>query len=654
MSNKINPYYINQSSTRLLLLTFLFSSLPHLTRVPPLLVALIVAFALWRLIISRYSLATPGIYLRLSLIIISVVLIFFSHSSTIGREAGLSMLLIMLALKLVEIKTKRDTLLFLYLNYFVVVTNFLYSQSILISLYLFTVVWLITTTIIAVNRQGSEIRFRAHMRVSGLLITQAIPLMLVMFVLFPRISGPLWKLPKSESDGKTGLSENMSPGDISKLIKSNKIAFRVKFTSAIPETKNRYWRGPVLSHFNGRAWTVDRQLSRRIMYHHPKSTLSTYTITLEPNYSKLLPALDTPVSWPNSGFMSSEHVIYAFQTVNNRFQYQLSSSNKPISRQTLPGKIRNRYLQLPQSYNPLSTTFISNFRRQHPNDISLVNNLLQYFRNNKFIYTLQPPKLGKHSVDEFMFKTRRGFCEHYANAFVVMMRMAKIPARVVTGYQGGVYNKLGDYFIVRQSDAHAWAEVWIDNQGWRRIDPTAAVSPDRIERGIEASLNDDSAWTGVLYSTNSRFTGVALYWDNMRNGWNQWVLGYGETLQNEMLAMLGLLSAGWLSKTITLAVIVGGLLLLIALYYRYRDSFKRVEKSQAIYNRFCRKLSSADLPREPWEGPKDYVIRISAARADLHTEADKITKLYIQIRYADQPSTEKIKELAHYVKYFKP
>ncbi len=650
---KTGRYYINYASTRYMLAAFLLAGLPHFFRVPLLITLLTVAFGFWRLILARFGLATPKVYLRLALVAAAVAVIFFAHRDLIGREAGLSMLLVMLALKLVETKTRRDTLLFLFMLYFLIVTNFLYTQSILVTVYLFATLWFVTAVIIGVNRQQQVFVFRPHARLAATLLLQALPLMVIMFLLFPRVPDPLWQLPKQKSSAVTGLSENMAPGDISKLIRSGKTAFRVRFIDTAPPVKKLYWRGPVLSVFDGRAWSVSKELKLPARYKRARNSIATYSITLEPTQQTLLPALDIPVSWPDSAYLSREQVLYSRVRIKQRTRYTVSSA-LPDTTASLKGRLRRHYLQLPQGFNPRTRTLVRRLAAGAADSEQLVQRILRHFRDRQFVYTLQPPKLGRHSIDEFMFNTRRGFCEHYSSAFVVMMRMAGVPARVVTGYQGGIYNKLGDYYIVRQSEAHAWAEVWIDGRGWRRVDPTGAISPDRIEYGIDAGLDEDPAWQRSLYNSDGYLARLALYWDSLNNSWNQWILGYDSRSQNRLLARFGLTGDSWLFKALILAALVAALIGLLLLYYHYKNRLTQRDRVMQLYQAFCNKMAAARLPRHSWEGPRAYAARIARKHRQLAETVNRITELYIQIRYAGRTESRHTRALAHYVRNFRP
>jgi transglutaminase-like putative cysteine protease len=286
------------------------------------------------------------------------------------------------------------------------------------------------------------------------LLLQAIPLMLVLFLLFPRIQGPLWGLPHDAHAGLSGLSDNMSPGSLNSLILSDAVAFRAAFRGRIPEAKALYWRGPVLWDYDGRTWTAPRFVFNANELPSGEPTIE-YTVTLEPHNKRWLFALEMPTQRPPRAVATRDMQLLSATPVRSRMRYDMSSQLQAAYGAEDGESILQRALQLPEGYNPRTLDHAKELRRKYRDDRQLVSAVLTDFRNENFVYTLSPPLLGQHAVDEFLFDTRRGFCEHYASAFTVLMRAVGIPARVVTGYQGGQVNPVGDYVLIRQADAHA-------------------------------------------------------------------------------------------------------------------------------------------------------------------------------------------------------
>ena len=584
----INPY-LTVEKVKWLSIGYLITTLPHFFTLPLWVSAIVLVCVGWRFYLSRIGAAVPSIFVRVLMIITVIALIYVQYGFFLGRDPGVAFLVSMLAFKMLEMKTKRDVLLFLFLNYFVMVTNFLYNQNMLIAVYMFVAVAINTAVLININRLKSKTRLINDFKLSFTLIIQAIPVMVIMFLFFPRVDASLWKIPDDARKGSTGLSDEMEPGDLNQLIKSHKIAFRVSFESTAPAKNKLYWRGPVLSVNQGRKWKAIKSQAIDLLKRRLSGAAYRYTITLEPTGRRYVPALDKPGSAPDHAYLNQEYSIDALKPIESRWSYRLFSRSFDASHlNQLPD--RQRYLQLSRGYNPKTYEFVTAMRQHKANNDEFIKSVLIRFKKLNYVYTLNPPRLGKNSVDDFLFNTKKGFCEHYASAFVVMMRMANIPARVVTGFQGGEYNPVGRYYVVRNSDAHAWAEVWIKHKGWVRVDPTAFIAPERIERGIEASLGNESGWSSGRISNSQWVRTLAQYWDSMSNSWNQWVLGYGESLQNKFLKMLGFNNPSWQQMVTLLFSTLVLILLILFAYYQYRKLRKRPKQVDLLYQRFCKKM----------------------------------------------------------------
>jgi transglutaminase-like putative cysteine protease len=546
----------------------------------------------------------------------------------------------------------RDGMLLIFLGYFLIITNFLYSQTITTGLYMLVCTWVITSTMIGLHYSRREPPLAARFRAAGVLLAQSTPLMLVLFLLFPRVTGPLWGLPQDAYGGATGLSETMAPGSISNLILSDAVAFRVKFDGSVPQPKQLYWRGPVMWDFDGRTWTAPRAL-----YGAPEFTTRSppvsYEVTLEPHNKRWLFALDVPGKVPPRAFAGADFQLYAVQPVNNRIRYEMASFLDYSYGQAEDGIAIRRALALPTGSNPRTTAYARELRTQHPDGRALMQAVLTKFRNERFLYTLTPPLLvTDDTVDEFLFETRSGFCEHYSSAFAFLMRAAGIPARVVTGYQGGEINVLGNYLIVRQAEAHAWTEVWLRNEGWVRVDPTAAVSPLRVESGISAGVPRSDPLPLLMRAEFEALRQLRFTWDLVANTWNQWVLGYTPERQRMLLSRVGIDDATWYSLTVVMLcatviiIIVLSAVMLRQIRSRVRDPVK------IAYLRFCEKLQRAGLPRDPAEGPVAYSRRLAGARPDLAAAVTAITSLYVDLRYGSVPENTGLPELRLRVKEF--
>lgn len=624
---------------------------PHALHLPWWIIGLVVVLIAWRAYIGFGRLAPPSRWLLLLIALGAIIGVLLSYRAIFGREAGVALLVVMMGLKSLETRTLRDAMLLIFLCYFLIITNFLYSQTIPTGLYTVACTLVITAIMISLNYAHTEPPFRVQLRRAGMLLAQSVPLMLALFVLFPRVPGPLWGLPRDAFSGVSGLSDTMTPGSLSGLVLSDAVAFRVHFSSEAPRRQELYWRGPVMWDFDGRTWSAPLLLypARAI---EATGDAVAYEITLEPHNRRWMFALDLPAGAPRRAIISSDYQLNAAQPVNFRTHYQLTSYLNARFGEVESPYALHRALQLPARSNPRARELGRTLRAQHADDGAIVNEVLRMFRRERFFYTLEAPLLGEHAVDEFLFSTRSGFCEHYASAFAVLMRAAGIPARIVTGYQGGEINALGNYFIVRQADAHAWTEVWLKGRGWMRIDPTSAVSPARVDTGISAAVPRSDPLPLMVRGDIEFLRQLRLTWDFVANTWNQWVLGYTPERQLSLLASVGVDNATWQQLAAILFCLAGlivaalTVLALRQLKPRMRDPVK------AAYRRFCLKLRRKGLPREPAEGPIDYARRIERSRPDLRLAVAAITQLYVALRYGAETSAAALIELRRRVRQF--
>ena len=632
-----------------LLLSLTLIAIPHALRLPWWLVALSATLAAWRgyLAYGRHTL--PNRWALLLIVLVATVGIYLNYRTIFGRDAGVALLVVMLGLKLLEMRSLRDAMLLIFLGYFLVVTSFLYSQTIFSALYMLACVWIITATMVNLHYGREEPPFATPLRVGGVLLAQSVPLMLVLFLLFPRVSGPLWGLPQDAYAGATGLSDTMAPGSLSNLILSDAVAFRVKFDSEIPPPKELYWRGPVMRDFDGQTWSTSR-----FIYGSPHFTKTgkpiTYQVTLEPHNKRWLFALDLPARAVPHSATGADFQIRSFSPINNRIRYEMASFLNYSYGGDENSRALRRALQLPAGFNPRTVALAQTLRRKFADDHKLVREVLAMFRKQSFYYTLSPPPLGRDSVDEFLFRTRRGFCEHYASAFAVLMRAAGIPARIVTGYLGGEVNELGNYLIVRQADAHAWTEVWFKDEGWVRVDPTAAVSPLRVEAGISAAIPRSEPLPILVRGDFEALRQLRFTWDLVANSWNQWVLGYTPERQRRLLTGMGIDDSAWYTLTVIMLVLAAFIVVILAAFMLRRLRARVHDPVRTAYLRFCDKLRRAGLPRAAEEGPIDYARRLEQARPDLALPVAAITRLYIVLRYGAETSSAALQELRRRIK----
>jgi transglutaminase-like putative cysteine protease len=616
-----------------LLAALAFSILPHFLNQPPWVPALTLACFGWRYAVLRRGWRLPPRWLLILLTLIAIALVFAWYRTVVGRDAGVALLLLMLGLKLMETRHYRDAMLTVFLGYFVVATNFFYSQEIPVALYMVATILGVTFALVGLNAGERPPRFKARLGSAGALLLQSLPLMLILFVLFPRLPGPLWGMPQQARAGLTGLSDRMEPGSISELLTSNATAFRVSFETVPPPAAQRYWRGPVLSRFDGRGWRRDFSGAGQQLEGFGEPLR--YTVSLEAHDKLWLLALDVPSETSEDATLTPEHELLAKRPVTQLKQYRVTSWTDYRMDADMGALRRTETLRLPAQGAERARELAQTWRAEAAGDEQFIARVLQHFNQQNFVYTLSPPALGANPVDEFLFQTRRGFCEHYASAFAVMMRAAGIPARVVTGYQGGEWNALGEYLLVRQSDAHAWVEVWLEDRGWVRFDPTAAVSPARIEQGIRGALVGDE--TRPAYMLRSGLWGqlrdrAEMLWDSTNYFWNNWVLGFGPAQQREFLRRIGLGHIDWAGMVILMTVLMtisGALSVLVVLLRRRRGD----DPASRQYRRLLKRLRRAGIEHAPHEGPLDFAERAAALRPDLAEELRRLSALYAGLRY---------------------
>ena len=642
----------------------------HLEHLPPWVALAGVVATLWQIQLYRERWRQPGRLLKWSLAGACAGGLFLHYGRMSGLEPMVALLVSGYVLKLLEIHHKRDALVLLYLSYLIIILQSLFSTSIVSSLLVLAALLPVTAALVAMHAGVESSRAASALRTGLAMTLQAIPLMLVMFIVMPRI-GSLWAVPQQKS-ATTGVSDSMSPGDMTTLGRSGKVAFRVEFDGPIPAQNQLYWRGLVFSGFDGRRWDQqgpwgyndgkflqwsDETLEAWGKVIVRRGERLTYRITLEATNSPWLFALSTPVAQSPSIALSRDFRLVNREPVISKLQYSVNSwLDNQLEPELLPGWRRKLELAIPSGFNPKTIEIAKQWRRETPDTVALINRLLALY-NREFIYTLRPPALGKHTVDEFLWGTKKGFCEFYASSFVFFMRAAGVPARVVVGYQGGERHPTENYLLVHQYDAHAWAEVWIQGSGWLRIDPTAAVAPERIEMSFADLFGEQDDFLAESPFSLERMRHIdwlntlRLKLDSLDYAWAKWVLGY-ENIQNDFLTgLLGSLNPQRIALFLLLA---GGIALLPVFMMLYFNREKNTrDQLDRLFLQYCLRLEKIGLPRQPGEGPRNYAERISLQAPSLGEQVDSLTRLYESARYAEQQETE-FKRLKTALKLFKP
>jgi transglutaminase-like putative cysteine protease len=623
--------------------------IPHLRALPVWVLATVAACVALRLFRAAHGRPAPPRLIRAAVAVLAIGLLFLQFRTFNGLAAGTALLSLVAGLKVLETQARRDIHILALIVYFLSLAALLHADSFWLLAYLTALLWITTATLLQLSGAARTVDWRKGWRYAGRILAQAAPLALVLWLLFPRFAEPLWQTP---SDGRaaTGLSDSMSPGDIDDLAQSDEVAFRVHFVSAVPPPRERYWRGPVLHEFDGHTWRRTDSGPARAPPLLPEGPGYQYTLNIEANQHNWIFVLDWPSSWDLSrAMLTGDYMLVQPNPISQPIDIVATSYTHVRAALPLSAGMRWRDTQLPADRNPRTLELAQQLRRAHPDDMGYVQAVLDLFAQQEFFYTLTPPRLAQNSVDEFLFDTKRGFCGHYASAFAMLMRAAGIPARVVTGYQGGTYNRFAGYWIVRQSSAHAWDEIWIEGHGWLRIDPTTAVAPQRIEPGL-SDLNSAedhvSGWRHLPWLADLR-----LRMDALRQLWRDRILKYDEGAQ---LKLLGYLRIPQPDGQKLVMLMAGALSLVLGLLaWQIRRELLPAPSDPLVrsFNRLCTKLASAGMARLQHEGAEAYAARIADARPDL-AAATELCRRYSELRYGESPADAA--QFAAAVRAFKP
>ena len=544
-----------QRDQAMLLIALAMVVAPHFEHLPLWSTVLIALLWIWRAWLTQSLSPAPNRFTMLLLLIGGTGAVWIQHGTLFGRDASVNFLLVLIALKVLEMRAHRDVLVIVFLSLFVLQTQFLYDQSLMSAVSMVISVGMLFFVLLSVNLPEGDIAFAGKLRYLARVFILAVPLTLTLFFLFPRLSGPLWGAGATELESGTGLSGSMSPGNIQHLLRDDSVALRAKFDNGAPDQRKLYWRGPVFGFFDGRNWlplAEAQESGRPDVVYDPASAVD-YTVTLEPTQRHELIALEFAerIDGVPTAQARLTHTleIRTAPPIVSRLRYQVRSFTTYSAGPRSASGALDAWRQLPDQFNPRTLDWAAQIKAQAEADQArdrnhgaplarrLVEAVLMQFRRLPFRYNINVEPLGHHSVDEFLFDKREGYCEHYASSFVFLMRAMGVPARVVTGYQGGDINPVDGFLVVRQSDAHAWAEVWFDNYGWQRIDPTAAVDPARVEHTLRERRTEGLA---SLPERWSWLTQLRLNREALENAWNQWFLSYSADRQRALMSWVGL------------------------------------------------------------------------------------------------------------------
>jgi transglutaminase-like putative cysteine protease len=619
---------------------------PHISHLPAWVILLTLSSAILRLLIETRHRPLPPKWLRTAVAFAALIGVALTYRTLNGVQAGSALLIVMAGMKLLETRSVRDLTVIVFLCYFALYAAFLYNQEMLYLPYLLVAAWWLTATLMRIHQTSLGMRIGEAGRITAKMLLQALPLAALLFLFFPRLPGQFWALP-ARNEARSGIDDEMSPGDVSDLSLSDEVAFRVRFDGPLPPPQERYWRGPVLHEFDGRTWRRERTVFKEQTV-ETEGPAYRYRLALEPHQRSWVFALDMPTAWPARRVSRSadfQLTTRASDPVSVLTQFDLVS--RPSYRVTgpLPRYMQQRDLSLPEARNPRAKALAREMRVLAGSDQAFIDAVLKKFRDEEYYYTLEPPRLATDSVDDFLFNTRRGFCEHFASAFTAMMRAAGIPARVVVGYQGGDFNPIGGHLVVRQSNAHAWSEVWLEGRGWVRTDPTAAVAPERIEGGLDAALSESEPVPGRLLRRSAFLSRLAYAWDAANTFWDDQVVAFGELQQRWLLEKLSFENADWKALGFALVLSLIGFFGAMSAYLAWRFRPRRRDPVAQVYHQLCRKLARRNLPRLEHEGPNDYAARISAALPHLAAQIAEIRQLYVSLRYGPSPLGSELSRL---------
>jgi transglutaminase-like putative cysteine protease len=621
--------------------------LPHALRAPWWITLLALCLYGWRIHYSLNPAPLPARWLVLSVAAVGMLGVWFEFRTLFGRQPGIVLLMLFSGLKLLETRTHRDAAAAAFLGYFLIITNFLYTQSMATAAAMAVALFAISATLVGLSAPNRAPR--ANLRTAALLLGHAVPAAAALFLLFPRVQGPLWGLPQDAYSGMTGLSDTMTPGSFSRLALSDAIAFRAEFDGASPSQHQRYWRGPVLADFDGRTWRIGPQSIGRFSAPSDGAQTYRYSVVLEPHNRTWLFALESAAGLPQEARSTTDGLLLANAPVRVRMRYEIASVITPRSASDERPADLARARRLPAVGNPKARELAAQWRAASRSDGELLARALNFLRQGGYTYTLEPPQLGTDSVDEFLFDTKAGFCEHFSAAFVFLMRAAGMPARVVTGYQGGELNPIDSIITVRQSDAHAWAEVHT-GQGWRRIDPTAAAVPSRIESGLALSVPE--AQTPLFMRRELEWLRALRHqWEAATHKWNVWVLGYNPERQRELMSQIGMRNADWRGLVAILFTVLG-----ITTAFLLAWSLRRMTRPdpvQRAWRAFCAKLAARGVERSPNEGPRDFAERAARSLPSVRRTILRICALYIGLRYGREASPRRVRDFRRLVREFR-
>jgi transglutaminase-like putative cysteine protease len=603
--------------------------------------------------------------LKLLLAAAALVAIFVSYGSLKGVEPSISLLVVLVALKVLEAHTAREFQVMVLMGWILCLCGFFLSQDFAIALSLLTAFALLIVALVQFHRGSSPGALWPPLGTTSRILVQAAPLVVLLFVLFPRTNTGLRFDFRAVGSLGTGFSDRLSPGSVAALATSSDVAFRAEFPgSTATPPGSMYWRGAVMWHCDGMEWRApyvpvsifSRDGGTR---QSPKGNMIRQRITLAPHGARWMFALDRPFEIPPGTILVRGDYLWSVQTIRKARRYEVVSALGTAGKELTPGE-RREALEVPPWISPAVRELAQSWTAQNSNPRTIVNSALQFFGTQGFSYSLSPGEYGKNDLEQFLFHRRVGFCEHYAASFATLMRLAGIPARVVVGYLGGEYNDLGHFVLVRQADAHAWCEVWLPESGWTRVDPTTAVAPGRasldlisfLERGgTSDQMEARRSAFAMRLARSALFTDTRLAWETLGYEWDTRILAYDADVQDVMLDSIGLANRGPFILIIEILIVAIALLIIYFGWMQFRTR-SRADRVKALYERFCRKAARLGVRRDPWEGPSDFSRRAVLLLPNESERIREISNTYIALRYAPEAASVALDKFARDVSAF--
>lgn len=635
---------------------FIVAIAPQISHLKPWIVVWCVMLWGYMILAVWQGWAGPGRVTRFILTVAGVLGVAISYGKILSGGAFIGLLAIMAGLKPLETKTHRDKMVAVFIAYFMVITSLFESETLAITLYMFVSVLISTAVLIQVNNPSGKLT--VNVKQSAKIMLQAIPLMLLLFFLFPRFYGSLWGLARQKT-AYTGMNDRLNMGDISTLVTNDQTAFRAEFSGKLPRVDQRYWRGVVFWRCEGARWQMGFRappLNNEAQF----TGTYEYNVIIEPHNKKWLFALDLPLSASWGAILLEDYSIQIPYRLRHKQRFKIKSSTMMNTGPMKPWE--NIALKLPAKGNENARELARSWKIIFKTDEEIIQAALDYFKENDFFYTLKPPLLGRNPIDDFLFDTKRGYCEHFASAFGFLMRAAGIPARIVGGYLGGKENPYGNYILVRQSDAHVWVEVWLNGKGWVRVDPTYAVAPSRIDQGVELAVSEEELPDFLSTSRRGYFSiireNLRNRWEAINAKWDSFFIGYSYDDQKSFLSRFGIHPGTLKGKLKTLLVIctfliLSGIILSMRLFRKPKAAQK--DPVQRLYSRFCATLAKAGLPkRSYYYGPRDYAKEVKLKEPRLKEPVDEITDLYIILRYTRRKNDQYFNKFKVLVNRFNP